>query len=122
MDITAVLITLVAGLASASLTPWFASLLADYVTRGSSKAAKQRAFERVRDNPLCCKGARLSALFIDGAGGFAKVMGECKITALKQGYIEVTEFVTKNRMCFTLKEYESFHPIYYPKSKSSPDS
>ena len=109
-------ITLAAGLAGAALTPWFSSLMADHVTRGAAKARRVRAYQRLQDDPLVQVGARLTSVGIDGAGGYTRIIGPCRITKFELGMIEITSDDGR-RMNFTGEEFEKLHPVFGPKGK-----
>lgn len=115
MDFTLLLTILIAPVIATflnnAIAPLFAGLTADRVARAEAAARKQRALERVEQNPLCYVGATFESLWVNGNGGWAKIMDWGKITVIKKGNITVVSKAGTKR-CWTLLEWEAFHPEY----------
>ena len=104
-------------LALSVLTPLVVGASADRIARARSKERKQRALERVEDNPMCKPGARINELWMDTGGGLSKLPGEWGICKIRRGYLSIERTDDRGQMNFTLEEWEGFHPIY-----DSPDT
>ena len=99
-------------LALSVLTPLVVGASADRIARARSKERKQRALERIEDNPMCKPGARVNELWMDTGGGIDRLGGEWEIVKIRRGYISIKRPFARGQMNFTLEEWERFHPVY----------
>ena len=105
-------------LALSVLTPLVVGASADKIARARSKERKQRALERIEDNPMCKPGAHVNELWMDTGGGIDRLGGEWEIVKIRRGYISIKRPFARGQMNFTLEEWERFHPVYdTPESK-----
>ena len=105
--LTALVITL--------LSPLVAGKFSDKATRAALSARQQRAYEDLVADRLTNPGALIDELWANGNGGFHLLMGECTISAMAKGVVEVTEIDTGRRMNFTGEEFKrDLHPIFAP--------
>ena len=72
------------------------------------KINKERALERLKNDPFVKVGAWISELRSENSD--KPLMEDCQITAFKLGYVEVRE--GKKVMNFTVQEFEKLHPIF----------
>ena len=105
-------------LALSVLTPLVVGASADKIARARSKERKQRALERIENNPMCKPGAHVNELWMDTGGGIDRLGGEWEIVTIRRGYISIKRPFARGQMNFTLEEWERFHPVYdTPESK-----
>ena len=105
MDISGVLTAVLVGAALAGLGPVVAVLAHSYV-EGIRKA---RAYSRLADDPLLCKGGVLHEIRSDGRD--QPIVGPCWIVDLSVGRVVVERLDGTARIAFTGRELEALTPV-----------
>ena len=99
-----VISTLILGLIASGLAPVGVYLTHSWIEKGR----KNRAFARLKSEPLYQVGAKIDRLIIEGND--TPIMVDCEIVSMDVGRVVIAS--GDERMSFTGREFERLHPVF----------